>query len=98
MTDESHGRSERPSSTIDRRMTTPRVHDIAVAVRNAGGRALVVGGWVRDQFGAYGRSFTISAILLLVGAALALTLKAPTPEFSCVGPDGNSAGTGRDSA
>ncbi|HEY5912060.1 MAG TPA: OFA family MFS transporter [Verrucomicrobiae bacterium] len=64
----------------------------------AGTLGPILGGWVRDHYGAYGRSFTISAILLLVGAALALTLKAPTPEFACVGPDGNSAGTGRDSA
>jgi tRNA nucleotidyltransferase (CCA-adding enzyme) len=30
-------------------MTTPIVNSIATAVRDAGGRALVVGGWVRDR-------------------------------------------------
>src|SRR6266508_710140 len=36
--------------TTDADMTTlDRTHEIAVAVRHAGGRALVVGGWVRDH-------------------------------------------------
>jgi len=30
-------------------MLDPRIHQIAVAVREAGGRALLVGGWVRDR-------------------------------------------------
>jgi tRNA nucleotidyltransferase (CCA-adding enzyme) len=30
-------------------MTMTMVHDIATAVRSAGGRALIVGGWVRDK-------------------------------------------------
>jgi len=44
----------------------------------AGTLGPILGGWVRDQYGAYGRSFLISAILLFVGAILALLLKPPT--------------------
>lgn len=36
-----------------------------------------LGGKIRDAFGSYNNSFTISAILLLVGAVLAFTVKPP---------------------
>jgi OFA family oxalate/formate antiporter-like MFS transporter len=37
----------------------------------------ILGGKVRDSFGSYNNSFLISALLLLVGAALAFLLKSP---------------------
>jgi OFA family oxalate/formate antiporter-like MFS transporter len=40
----------------------------------------IVGGWVRDHFGSYNYSFVVSATLLLIGAALACTVKAPRVE------------------
>lgn len=39
----------------------------------------ILGGKIRDQFGSYTHSYTISAILLLVGAALAFMVRSPKP-------------------
>lgn len=36
-----------------------------------------LGGWIRDSYGVYTNAFITSAILLLVGAVLALTIKPP---------------------
>ncbi len=36
-----------------------------------------VAGRIRDAFGAYGHAYTVSAIMLLIGVVLALTVKAP---------------------
>jgi len=44
----------------------------------------IVGGWVRDQFGSYNYSFLTSATLLLIGAALAATVKAPRADTPSV--------------
>jgi MFS transporter, OFA family, oxalate/formate antiporter len=38
----------------------------------------VMGGWIRDVSGSWSYSFTISAVLLLLGVALAYTVRAPT--------------------
>jgi OFA family oxalate/formate antiporter-like MFS transporter len=40
----------------------------------------ILGGKIRDSFGAYAHSYTISAIMLLLGAAMALLVKAPRNE------------------
>jgi len=40
----------------------------------------MLGGKIRDAFGSYHHAFTISAIMLLVGAVLALILKSPKTE------------------
>jgi MFS transporter, OFA family, oxalate/formate antiporter len=42
----------------------------------------ILGGMIRDKFGVYSYSFTISAILLLTGAALALLLRPPVRRFA----------------
>jgi OFA family oxalate/formate antiporter-like MFS transporter len=40
----------------------------------------MLGGKIHDKFGSYHSAFTISAIMLLIGAALAFFLKTPTPQ------------------
>jgi OFA family oxalate/formate antiporter-like MFS transporter len=40
----------------------------------------ILGGKIRDSFGAYTHSYTISAIMLLLGAVLAFMVKAPEAE------------------
>ncbi len=42
----------------------------------------ILGGRIRDHFGSYSYSFTTSAVLLLVGAVLAMVVKAPKRESS----------------
>lgn len=39
-----------------------------------------IAGRIRDHFGSYHNAFTISAVMLLLGALLAFLLKAPEPE------------------
>jgi OFA family oxalate/formate antiporter-like MFS transporter len=39
----------------------------------------ILGGEIRDRFGSYSASYTISAIMLAVGAVLALLVRAPKP-------------------
>jgi OFA family oxalate/formate antiporter-like MFS transporter len=51
----------------------------------------MLGGKIRDSFGNYHNAFTISAIMLLVGAVLAFLLKAPKLESAPL-PAGGAAG------
>ncbi len=48
----------------------------------------MLGGKIRDAFGNYHNAFTISAIMLQAGAALAFTLRAPKLEPVPVSPSG----------
>ena len=52
----------------------------------AGVTGSVLGGRVRDVFGSYTYAFTICGIMLLVGAALAFTVKAPRIEAAAIAP------------
>lgn len=47
----------------------------------------MLGASIRDQFGSYKTSFTISAVLLLVGAAMAFLIKAPAPVEPALQPN-----------
>jgi OFA family oxalate/formate antiporter-like MFS transporter len=62
----------------------------------AGVTGSVLGGRIRDIFGSYAHAFTLCAVMLLVGAGLALLLKAPKLELlvaSSTAPTGNKAAT-----
>ena len=52
----------------------------------AGVTGSVLGGRVRDVFGSYAYAFTICGIMLLVGAALAFTVKAPRLQAAAIAP------------
>jgi OFA family oxalate/formate antiporter-like MFS transporter len=56
----------------------------------AGVTGSVLGGRVRDVFGSYTYAFTICGIMLLVGAALAFTVKAPRMEAAAAPPSPDS--------
>ena len=51
-----------------------------------------IAGRIRDHFGSYHNAFTISAVMLLLGALLAFLLKAPEPEAAklAAGPAGKA--------
>jgi OFA family oxalate/formate antiporter-like MFS transporter len=66
----------------------------------AGVTGSVLGGRVRDLFGAYTYAFIICGAMLLIGAALAFFLKAPKTEAATLSatPTGDSRSTGQGAA